>query len=61
MEKGCSWKEPESNVYADRCIRARKARKELLALAIDSANTTGNDFSEIERTAQLSQIGNSLL
>lgn len=37
-------------------IRARKARKELLALAIESANKTANKLSEIDKTSKLSQI-----
>ena len=38
-------------------IRARKAKKELLSLAIESANKTANKFSEIDKTSHLSQLG----
>jgi hypothetical protein len=37
-------------------IKARKAKKELLALAIESANKTANKFSEIDKTSHLSQV-----
>jgi hypothetical protein len=37
-------------------IRARNARKELLSLAIESANTTANKLSGIDKTSHLSQI-----
>ena len=38
-------------------IRARKAKKELLALAIESANKTANKLSGLDRSSQLSQLG----
>ena len=38
-------------------IKAKKAKKELLALAIESANKTANKFSEIDKTSHLSQLG----
>lgn len=38
-------------------IRARKAKQELLALAIESANKTANKLSGIDRSSQLSQLG----
>ncbi len=37
-------------------IRARKARKELLALATENANKTADKLSEIDKTQHLSQI-----
>ncbi len=37
-------------------IRAKKARQEILSLAIESANKTANKFSEIAKTSKLSQI-----
>ena len=37
-------------------IRARKARKELLSLAIENANKTANQLTKIDRTSQLSEI-----
>jgi len=38
-------------------IRARKAKKELLSLAIESANKTANKLSGLDRSSQLSQLG----
>ena len=37
-------------------IRARKARKELLSLAIESANKTANKLSEIDKNSLYSQM-----
>ncbi len=37
-------------------IRAKKARKELLSLAVASANKTADTFSEEDKTSRLSQI-----
>ena len=38
-------------------IRARRAKKELQALAIESAKKTANKLSGLDRSSQLSQIG----
>ena len=38
-------------------IRARKAKKELLALAIETANKTANKLTGLDRSSQLSQLG----
>ncbi len=43
-----------SLIYA---IRARKARKELLSLAIEHAKKTATKLSGIDKTSHLSQIG----
>ena len=37
-------------------IRARQARKELLALAIENANKTANKLSEIDKSSHLSHV-----
>ena len=37
-------------------IKARKARKELLTLAIENANKTANKLPDIDKTSKLSQI-----
>ena len=37
-------------------IKAKKARQELLSLAIERANKTANKFSEIDKTSHLSQV-----
>ena len=44
-------------------IKAKKARQELLSLAIERANKTANKFSEIDKTSHLSQaatVGSNL-
>ncbi len=45
----------EIRPYAVRCYKSKKARKELLALQIESANKSANKFSEIDKTSYLSQ------
>ena len=37
-------------------MKAKKARQELLSLAIERANKTANKFSEIDKSSNLSQI-----
>ena len=37
-------------------MKAKKARQELLSLAIERANKTANKFSEIDKTSHLSQV-----
>ena len=38
-------------------LRARKAKKELLSLAIENAIKTANTLSGIDKTSYLSQLG----
>ena len=49
-------KQKSMNTLTD-TIRARKAKKELLALAIESANKTANKLTGLDRSSQLSQLG----
>jgi hypothetical protein len=55
LKKDVGTKQKTVNTLTD-AIRARKARKELLSLQIESANKTANKFSEIDKTSHLSQV-----
>jgi hypothetical protein len=62
LKKDVGKNQKSVNTLTD-AIRARKARKELLSLAIESANKTANKFSEIDKTSYLSQaatVGSNL-
>ena len=49
-------KQKSMNTLTD-AIRARKAKKELLSLAIENAIKTANKLSGIDKTSYLSQLG----
>ena len=55
-------KQKSINTLTD-AIRARKAKKELLSLAIENANKTANKLSGVDKAshiAQIAKIGNTL-
>ena len=60
LKKEVETKQKSINTLTD-AIRARKAKKELLSLAIENANKTANKLSGIDKTshtAQIAKIGN---